>query len=66
VSAAAWLTIAHAADYLDTTPAALRKRVERGQVKAFRLGGSIRLRRADLDALMVPVSAVVEPVKAAA
>lgn len=66
MSGAGWLTMNSAAVYLDTTPGALRKRVERGQVKAYRLGGSIRLCRADLDALMVPVGAVVEPVKATA
>ena len=66
MSGAGWLSVNSAAVYLDTTPGALRKRVERGQVKAYRLGGSIRLRRADIDALMVPVGAVVEPVKAAA
>ena len=60
------MTVAHAADHLDTTPGALRKRIERGQVKAYKFGDSLRLRRADLDALMVPVGAVVEPVKATA
>jgi excisionase family DNA binding protein len=57
-----WLTIASAAKYLDTTPAALRKRIERGQVPVHRFCGSIRLRAADLDKLMVPVGPGAEEV----
>lgn len=54
-NASAWLSVTSAATYLDTTPAALRKRIERGQVPAFRFGSSIRVRRADLDKLMVAI-----------
>lgn len=46
-----WLTIVEAAEYLRTTPAAVRKRISRGQLKSYRPEGSrIMLRRDDLDA----------------
>jgi excisionase family DNA binding protein len=45
-----WLTIPEAAEYLRTTPAAVRKRIARGQLKASRLEGSrILLRRDEID-----------------
>jgi excisionase family DNA binding protein len=47
-----WLTVDEAAEYLRTTPGAIRKRISRKQVKAHRPEGSrILLRREDLDAL---------------
>jgi excisionase family DNA binding protein len=42
------LTIQEAASLLRLSPAALRKRVERGQVPAHRFGRSWRVRRRDL------------------
>jgi excisionase family DNA binding protein len=47
-----WLTIDEAAEYLRTTPGAIRKRISRRQIGAYRPEGSrILLRREDLDAL---------------
>ena len=37
-----------AAKILDMTPAAVRKRVERGQLKPVKIGTSLRFRRSDL------------------
>lgn len=45
-----WLTVDEAAEYLRTTPAAIRKRISRKQLRAHRPEGSrIMLRRDDLD-----------------
>jgi excisionase family DNA binding protein len=45
-----WLTVAEAADYLRTSPAAIYKRIKRGQLQAERPEGSrILIRRSDLD-----------------
>jgi excisionase family DNA binding protein len=45
-----WLTINEAAAYLRTSPAAVRKRIARGQLKAHRPEGSrILLRRSEID-----------------
>src|SRR4051812_29772806 len=45
-----WLTIPEAAEYLRTTPAAVRKRIARGQLKACRPEGSrVLLRREEID-----------------
>jgi excisionase family DNA binding protein len=45
-----WLTIPEAAEYLRTTPAAVRKRIARGQLRASRPEGSrILLRREEID-----------------
>jgi excisionase family DNA binding protein len=44
-----WLTVAEAASYLRTTPAAIYKRIKRGRLTAYRPEGSqILLRRDDL------------------
>ncbi len=61
-AASPWMTVAEAADYLRVTVAALRKRIERGQVPAHRWGRLLRLRRAELDRLLDSgqVSAVAE------
>jgi excisionase family DNA binding protein len=48
----ALLSTEEAAAYLRVTPAALLKRVERGQVPGLRLGRRWRFRRRDLDALV--------------
>lgn len=53
-----WMAVNTAAAYLDLTPAALRARVARGEVKAFRLGNdgrSLRFKREDLDAHVVRI-----------
>jgi len=46
------LSTEDAAAHLGVTPAALLKRVERGQVPGVRLGRRWRFRRRDLDALI--------------
>lgn len=44
-----WLTVAEAAEYLRTSPAAIYKRIKRGQLSACRPDGSqILLRKEDL------------------
>jgi excisionase family DNA binding protein len=53
-----WMSVGTAAAYLDLTPAALRARVARGEVTAFRLGNdgrSLRFKREDLDACAVKI-----------
>ena len=46
-----WLTVSEAAKYLRTSPGAVRKRIQRGQLKSYRPEGSrILLRRGDLAA----------------
>ena len=52
-----YLTLPHAAAYLDLTVEALRQRVKRGTVPAWcwtRMGGSIRFIKSALDEWMVP------------
>jgi excisionase family DNA binding protein len=45
-----WLTVDEAAGYLRTSPAALYKRISRGQLNSYRPEGSrILLRKDDLD-----------------
>lgn len=47
--ASPWLTVAEAAQHLRTTPAAIYKRIKRGQLSSYRPEGSpILLRREDL------------------
>jgi excisionase family DNA binding protein len=46
--AGALLTIEDAAKLLRLTPRQLRKRIDRGTIKAVRVGRSLRLRRRDL------------------
>jgi excisionase family DNA binding protein len=48
-----WLTTADAATYLGITPAALRKRVEMGEIPYHKLGRRLWFRIDDLDALML-------------
>jgi excisionase family DNA binding protein len=47
-----WITSGDAATYLSITPAALRKRVERGEIPYSKLGRRLWFNVADLDALM--------------
>jgi excisionase family DNA binding protein len=47
-----YLTYRDAATYLGTTPAALRKRVERGEIPHIKDGRRVRFDRFDLDAYM--------------
>jgi excisionase family DNA binding protein len=48
-----WFTVKDAADYLRTSQAAIRKRIERKQLACYRPEGSpILLRREELDAAM--------------
>ena len=45
-----WLSTVEAADYLGITPKALYLRVHRGQVKAWKLGATLKFRPEDLEA----------------
>ena len=50
-----------AAAYLDVNPMTVRRMIARGELTAYRLGGQagrlIKIRVADLDALMAPIGA---------
>jgi excisionase family DNA binding protein len=47
--ASRWLTIEQTADYLGTTPKAIRRRIERGRLRAVRDGRRIYVDRHALD-----------------
>lgn len=50
--------IPEAATYLDVTPKTIRRMIARGELQAWRLGKRlIKIRAADLDALMTPIGA---------
>lgn len=57
-AAAEYLTVNNAAALIDLTPSALRMRIHRGQIPIYRVAGarSIRLRRSDVLALVLPAS----------
>ncbi len=51
-----FLTIEAAADALDVHPRTLRRRISEGRLKAYRVGPrQIRIKVADLDALLAPI-----------
>jgi excisionase family DNA binding protein len=45
-----WLTLRQAAEELQVSQASLRRAYYRGELQAFLIGASLRIRRADLDA----------------
>jgi excisionase family DNA binding protein len=47
--ASRWLTIEQTADYLGTTPKAIRRRIERGRLRAVRDGRRVYVDRQALD-----------------
>jgi excisionase family DNA binding protein len=50
-SASRWLSVRSAAEYLATTPAAVRQLIRRGHLRAYRPeGGSMLLSRVEIDA----------------
>jgi len=49
-----WLNTKEAAHYLRTTAGALRTRVCRGTLKAYRYGTALRFLRSDLDRSLKP------------
>lgn len=52
----AYVGIYDAATYLDVTPKTVRRLITRGELRAYRLGKRrIKLKTADLDALLVPM-----------
>lgn len=53
----AFITLNEAAERLRIGPQALRRRISRGELRAYRVQGSrlIRLAVADVDALLVPI-----------
>ena len=54
---APFLTVAQAADELAVTERFIRKLIAEGRLPAFRVGSRVvRIRRADLDGLLRPVS----------
>jgi excisionase family DNA binding protein len=56
-----YIGLQDAAAYLDVNPMTIRRMISRGQLTAYRLGGKggrlIKIRVADLDALMSPIGA---------
>jgi excisionase family DNA binding protein len=46
-----------AAEYLDISTQSVRRRIADGKLKAFRVGRSIRIDMADLDAVKQPIAA---------
>ncbi len=50
------MTAQQVADYLVVTDRTVRRLVVKGQLRAYRLGRQIRFRRADVDALLAPVT----------
>jgi excisionase family DNA binding protein len=52
------LTVAQVADLLQCQPKAVRSMIARGELRAYRPGGArmIRIRRADLERAMRPVT----------
>lgn len=54
----AWVTIEDAADYLGVSSLTVRRRIQSGDLTAYRVtgGAAIRLRAADVRALMLPVT----------
>jgi excisionase family DNA binding protein len=51
-----WLTTKEAALYLRRSPEAIRVRVHRGTLKAYRDGRELRFLRSDLDKQLKPTS----------
>lgn len=49
------LSLQEAADYLGVCTKTLRRRIAEGALPAFRVGRVIRLRRRDVETLLVPV-----------
>ena len=47
--ASRWLTVEQAADYLGTTPKAIRRRIDRGRLRAVRDGRRVYIDRQALD-----------------
>lgn len=53
------VTIADAADYLAVTPLTIRRRIQAGELKAYRVGPRIvRVDLNEIDALLEPVGGV--------
>lgn len=51
-----YIGLQDAAAYLDVNPMTIRRMISRGQLTGYRLGGRlIKIRVADLDALMSPI-----------
>lgn len=50
-----WFDVDEALDFLRISRATLYRLIKRGDVKAFKLGGQLRFRRADLLAAVKPV-----------
>jgi len=47
-----WLRTEETAEYLRTSPAQIRNWVYQGRLKAYRLGRSLRFKKAELDLLL--------------
>ena len=48
-----WLSTKEAADYLRLTPNALRIKVCRGQIRAYKLGTLLRFKKKDLNNILL-------------
>ena len=47
-----WLNVKEASKYLRVSPESLRRRVQRRQIKFYRLGQQLRFKKSDLDDLL--------------
>ena len=58
-----WLTINETSEFLGCSPLTLRRIISRGELRAYRSRGKsriIRIKRADLDRFMRPVTSAAE------
>lgn len=52
-----WASIDEAAEYFGVTKRTIRRRIAEGDLPAYRVGGLIRIKITDLDALAVRIPA---------
>jgi excisionase family DNA binding protein len=50
-----WLTVKQAADLVQVHDRTIRYWIRTGKLKAYRVGGRVRISRADLDAMIEPI-----------
>jgi len=50
-----WRSVEFGASYLDVSTRTIRRKIANGELRAYRVGGLIRIDQADLDALIRPI-----------
>ena len=58
VTAKPWLSILEAAEHIDVNHHTIRRMISRGQLKAYRAGKIIRIKPADLEKALKPVTRI--------